>query len=114
MAVQKRKSSSDAFHIDSSGAAGRTATRPGRKRLRRSYESAQKFSIDLVSDGVDFNALPAEQYAGVFNPVDACRLDIDIFESGGSELRAVVVLFRGTCDAANPEQDSFANRGQHL
>ena len=60
-------------------------------------------------------SMPSRQeFACVFGPVDARRLNIDLFESGGSQLAAVFVLFERTGDAADPKKHALADLGQHF
>src|ERR1017187_4219266 len=56
-------------------AACRTATRLCTVGLHGPDESAHKFSVNLWSNGVHVYALSREEFAGVFRPVDAGRLN---------------------------------------
>src|ERR1035441_7666817 len=71
----------------------RWTTESFRNRFRRAHEGAHEFLVDLRGDGVDVDAGGGEEFSGVFDTIDARRLDFDLVESGGLEFVAIVVFF---------------------
>ncbi len=86
----------------------------GWARLHGADEGAEKFAVDLWSEGVDVDSLPGEKFAGVFGAIDAGGLDCNLLEAGSGQLAAVVVFFESSGDAADPSENALANLGQDL
>jgi hypothetical protein len=72
------------------------------RRFHGSDEGAHEFFIGFAGESVNIEALAGEEFTGVFDAVDARGLDGDLFEAGGLQLRAVIILFERARNAADP------------
>ena len=72
-------------------------------------EGADEFTVDERGDVLDVEAGGSEEFAGLFDFVNASGLDVHGFETGGIKLVAVFVLLEGASDAPDPEFHAFAN-----
>src|SRR5690348_8412961 len=90
-------------------AAGWSAASCLRRRFYRADEGAHELSVHLRSDGVNIDAMAGEEFAGVFDAIDASGFEGYLLEAGGGEGAAVFVFFQCACDTADPEENVLAN-----
>src|ERR1041385_361940 len=93
-----------------SSAAGRTATA---HRLGSANEGAHEFSVDLRCNRVHINALTAEESACIIDVVDPRGFNADILKACSGEFRSIVIFLEGAGNAADPQQNPFADFRMH-
>src|SRR5437667_5697279 len=81
----------------------------GSTRLRRPYEGAHEFSVDLRGDRVNVDALFCQKRACVSDIIHARLLNPDVIEARGSQPGAIVAFIKRTANAADPEQRVLAH-----
>src|SRR5882762_10272236 len=72
-------------------------------------EGADEFTVDERGDLLDVEAGGSEEFAGLFDFVNASGLDVHGFKAGGIKFDAVLILLEGAGDAADPEFHALAN-----
>src|ERR1700740_2531948 len=96
-------------------AASRTTARLLRLlRFHRPHEGAHKFFIDLRRDRVDVNARCGEKFAGIFDSIDASRLNLYLLETGSREFGAIFTFIQRASHATNPRQYALADLWRHF
>src|SRR5688572_4649907 len=100
--------------VSRSRAAGRSAARCLGLGLPCADEGAGYAPLDGRRDGVDVESRVAQKAARVFHVVDPRRLDLDLVETGGLELRSVLRLGERASDASAPQLHRSPHFGRNL
>src|SRR5579859_3119593 len=80
-----------------------------RHRLDRSHKCAQKLAVHLSGERFHIQTLFHQELARVFDPVNACRFDLDFLKSRSGELVPVFGFLESSRDASNPKQNTLPN-----
>src|SRR3977135_3401926 len=70
---------------------------------------ADEFTVNERGDLLDVEAGGSEEFAGLFDFVNASGLDVYGFKASGVKFVAVVLRLEGAGDAADPEFHALAN-----
>ena len=103
----------DTVAVDSSRAAGRPTARLG-LRLSCANERARDLAVDLRRDLIDIDARIGEECTCVIDLVDAPGVELDVDESGGPQLRGVLVVAKRASDASDPEFHAATDLCRHV
>src|SRR5262245_24660937 len=84
-----------------------------RARLPSPHESTDELAVH-GGDRLGIESSAGEKVAHALGRVNSRRLELDVFEPRLCELGAVLGLFEGAGDAADPQLDAASDPGRHV